>query len=50
MTEQDRKQVGETPWNIAGRLRESMDADAVRDNLLPGPFLRYLLDSDGGAV
>jgi type I restriction enzyme M protein len=45
MTEQDQKQLGNTLWSIADRLRGAMDADDFRDYMLSFLFLRYLSDN-----
>lgn len=45
MTEQDRKQLGTTLWNIADTLRGAMNADDFRDYMLSFLFLRYLSDN-----
>lgn len=45
MTEQNQKQLGNTLWSIADRLRGAMDADDFRDYMLSFLFLRYLSDN-----
>ena len=45
MTEQDQKQLGNTLWDIANRLRGAMNADDFRDYMLAFLFLRYLSDN-----
>jgi type I restriction enzyme M protein len=45
MTDQDQKQLGNTLWNIADRLRGAMNADDFRDYMLSFLFLRYLSDN-----
>ncbi len=44
MTEKERD-LGKTLWEIADRLRGSMDADDFRDYMLSFLFLRYLSDN-----
>ena len=45
MTEQNQKQLGNTLWSIADKLRGAMDADDFRDYMLSFLFLRYLSDN-----
>jgi type I restriction enzyme M protein len=45
MTEQDKKELGRTLWNIADALRGAMNADDFRDYMLSFLFLRYLSDN-----
>ncbi|MEG3157184.1 type I restriction-modification system subunit M [Lysobacter zhanggongensis] len=45
MTENDQKQLGKTLWDIADKLRGSMNADDFRDYMLSFLFLRYLSDN-----
>ena len=45
MTEQNQKQLGNTLWAIADKLRGAMDADDFRDYMLSFLFLRYLSDN-----
>lgn len=45
MTEQDKKQLGNTLWGIADQLRGAMNADDFRDYMLSFLFLRYLSDN-----
>lgn len=45
MTEQDKKLLGTTLWNIADKLRGAMNADDFRDYMLSFLFLRYLSDN-----
>ena len=45
MTEQNRKQLGQTLWAIADQLRGAMNADDFRDYMLSFLFLRYLSDN-----
>ncbi|MDE2675319.1 MAG: type I restriction-modification system subunit M [Paracoccaceae bacterium] len=42
MTEKEKRDLGKTLWDIANRLRGSMDADGFRDYMLAFLFLRYL--------
>lgn len=50
MTQQDKKQLGRTLWNIADTLRGAMSADDFRDYMLSFLFLRYLSDNYVDAV
>ena len=45
MTDEERKQLGRTLWDIADRLRGAMNADDFRDYMLAFLFLRYLSDN-----
>jgi type I restriction enzyme M protein len=45
MNETNRKQLGQTLWNIADQLRGAMNADDFRDYMLSFLFLRYLSDN-----
>ena len=45
MTDQEKKQLGDTLWAIADQLRGAMDADDFRDYMLSFLFLRYLSDN-----
>lgn len=45
MTEQDLNKLGKTLWDIADKLRGSMNADDFRDYMLSFLFLRYLSDN-----
>ncbi len=45
MTDTNRKQLGQTLWNIADQLRGAMNADDFRDYMLSFLFLRYLSDN-----
>lgn len=45
MTEQDLNRLGKTLWDIADKLRGSMNADDFRDYMLSFLFLRYLSDN-----
>lgn len=45
MTEQQLNQLGNTLWDIADKLRGSMNADDFRDYMLSFLFLRYLSDN-----
>ncbi len=45
MTDQDKKQLGDTLWAIADQLRGAMNADDFRDYMLSFLFLRYLSDN-----
>ncbi|APD49947.1 type I restriction-modification system subunit M [Francisella hispaniensis] len=45
MSEQEKKQLGETLWKIADELRGAMNADDFRDYMLSFLFLRYLSDN-----
>lgn len=45
MTEEKQKQLGNTLWAIADKLRGAMDADDFRDYMLSFLFLRYLSDN-----
>ena len=45
MTEQDKKQLGNTLWGIADQLRGAMNADDFRDYMFSFLFLRYLSDN-----
>jgi len=45
MTELEQKQLGDTLWAIADRLRGAMNADDFRDYMLSFLFLRYLSDN-----
>ena len=45
MTEHNQKQLGNTLWAIADKLRGAMDADDFRDYMLSFLFLRYLSDN-----
>jgi type I restriction enzyme M protein len=45
MTDDNRKQLGNTLWSIADQLRGAMNADAFRDYMLSFLFLRYLSDN-----
>ena len=45
MTEDQKKKLGKTLWDIADNLRESMNADDFRDYMLSFLFLRYLSDN-----
>ena len=45
MNDQAQKQLGNTLWNIADRLRGAMNADDFRDYMLSFLFLRYLSDN-----
>jgi type I restriction enzyme M protein len=45
MTEHDQKALGAILWNIADKLRGSMNADDFRDYMLSFLFLRYLSDN-----
>ncbi len=42
MTDNDQKQLGDTLWDIANKLRGAMNADDFRDYMLSFLFLRYL--------
>ncbi len=42
MTEQDRKELGRLLWEIANKLRGSMDADDFRDYMLAFLFLKHI--------
>lgn len=50
MTEQDFNKLGKTLWDIADKLRGSMNADDFRDYMLSFLFLRYLSDNYETAV
>ena len=45
MNDQAQKQLGNTLWNIADKLRGAMNADDFRDYMLSFLFLRYLSDN-----
>lgn len=45
MNDTNRKQLGQTLWDIADQLRGAMDADDFRDYMLSFLFLRYLSDN-----
>ena len=45
MTDLDHKQLGNTLWSIANKLRGAMSADDFRDYMLSFLFLRYLSDN-----
>ena len=45
MTETEKQQLGKTLWNIADKLRGTMNADDFRDYMLAFLFLRYLSDN-----
>ncbi len=45
MTDTNQKQLGNTLWSIADKLRGAMDADDFRDYMLSFLFLRYLSDN-----
>jgi type I restriction enzyme M protein len=45
VTENDQKQLGKILWDIADKLRGSMNADDFRDYMLSFLFLRYLSDN-----
>jgi type I restriction enzyme M protein len=45
MTDKDQRELGNTLWAIADKLRGSMNADDFRDYMLSFLFLRYLSDN-----
>lgn len=45
MNDTSRKQLGQTLWSIADKLRGAMNADDFRDYMLSFLFLRYLSDN-----
>jgi type I restriction enzyme M protein len=45
MNDTNQKQLGNTLWNIADKLRGAMDADDFRDYMLSFIFLRYISDN-----
>jgi type I restriction enzyme M protein len=45
MSDQDKQRLGKLLWDIADKLRGSMDADDFRDYMLAFLFLRYLSDN-----
>jgi type I restriction enzyme M protein len=45
MTQEQRKDLGKTLWDIADSLRGAMNADDFRDYMLSFLFLRYLSDN-----
>jgi type I restriction enzyme M protein len=45
MTDNEKKQLGNTLWGIADQLRGAMNADDFRDYMLAFLFLRYLSDN-----
>ncbi|MGC3980068.1 MAG: type I restriction-modification system subunit M [Steroidobacteraceae bacterium] len=45
MNDTNQKQLGNTLWSIADKLRGAMDADDFRDYMLSFLFLRYLSDN-----
>lgn len=45
MTDQEKKELGNTLWAIADQLRGAMNADDFRDYMLSFLFLRYLSDN-----
>lgn len=45
MNDQIQRELGKTLWNIADKLRGSMNADDFRDYMLAFLFLRYLSDN-----
>ena len=45
MNDTNRRQLGQTLWNIADQLRGAMNADDFRDYMLSFLFLRYLSDN-----